>query len=641
MSTVLFQLAWQTVRTRRTAFAGCFVAMICAQTLVAACAVLLQSGARAPSAQGGQDVVSFAVPFGFICLFVASFAVAGAFSLAVQQRTREIALLRAIAATPRQIRRLIAIEALVVTAASAVPGCGLGVLLAAAIRARLAAQSMIPDAFALDFGAVALICAVAVCCVTAEAAVWSSGRRAARVRAVQALGEAAVPSRRVGVLRTGTGLAVLVGGGWGLFAIAGSQGSDAANSAAGMVMVLMVAVALLAPWIGRLAGAALGLLCRVLFPGVGFLVRANLNLGHRRLAAAVVPLALTVAFAAVALFVPQMKWHEVQRLDDRRIVADHMVRASGGLPAAAPATVGQVPGVAAAIGVSSTFVRVLLGDGPAPTGPGAVATAVTPGPLGQVLDLGTSAGSLDRLGRDDIALSERMAGRAHAKVGDEVRLEMESGRTERVRLAAVYTRSQGFGDAVLSGQLAAAHSQDGPPAEDLVYVRSRPGQDRAVADGLDTLQRAHPAWRMLDRAGYRAEAQRQQDASMTVTYLLLGVITVFTSISVVNTLVMTTMERSREFALLRLVGATRRQVVRMMRLETAVTVLAALLVGAAVAGAVLTAFSRALTGSGTPDLPGSTSALIVAGAGVLALATGVAVTRIALRERPSAALRGA
>ncbi|MFE9409417.1 FtsX-like permease family protein [Streptomyces sp. NPDC006704] len=641
MSTVLFQLDWQTVRTRRTAFAGCFVAMICAQTLVTACAVLLQSGARAPSAEGGQDVVSFVVPFGFSCLFVAAFAVAGAFSLAVQQRTREIALLRAIAATPRQVRRLIAVEAMVVTAASAAPGCGLGVLLAAAIRARLAAQSMIPGTFDLDFGAVALICAVAVCCVTAEAAVWRSGRRAARVRAVQALGEAAVPSRRVGALRTGAGLAVLAGGGRGLVAIAGSQGSDAANSAAGMVMVLMVAVALLAPWIGRSAGAALGLLCRVLFPGVGFLVRANLNLGHRRLAAAVVPLALTVAFAAVALFVPQMKWHETRRLDDRRIVANHMVRAPGGLPATAPATVGQVPGVAAAIGVSSTYVRVLLGDGPAPSGPGAVAAAVTSGPLGQVLDLGTSAGSLDRLGRNDIALSEHMAGRVRAKVGDEVRLEMESGRTEQVRLAAVYTRSQGFGDAVLSGRLAAAHRQDGPPVEDLVYVRSRPGQDRAVADGLDALRRANPTWRMLDRAGYRAEAQRQQDASMTVTYLLLGVITVFTSISVVNTLVMTTMERSREFALLRLVGATRRQVVRMMRLETAVTVLAALLVGAAVASAVLIAFSRALTGSGSPHPPASTAALIIAGAGALALATGVAVTRIALRERPSAALRGA
>jgi putative ABC transport system permease protein len=103
---------------------------------------------------------------------------------------------------------------------------------------------------------------------------------------------------------------------------------------------------------------------------------------------------------------------------------------------------------------------------------------------------------------------------------------------------------------------------------------------------------------------------------------------------------MTTMERSREFALLRLVGATRRQVARMMCLENAVIVLAALLVGSLVAGAVLSVFSHNLTGSSRPRFEGATLVLILGGAGILALATGVSTTRIALRQRPSAALRG-
>ena len=127
---------------------------------------------------------------------------------------------------------------------------------------------------------------------------------------------------------------------------------------------------------------------------------------------------------------------------------------------------------------------------------------------------------------------------------------------------------------------------------------------------------------------------------MTATYLLLAVVTVFTSISTVNTLVMTTMERVGEFALLRLVGATRGQVARMMRAENAVTVLAALLVGTVVAGMVLTAFSKVLTGSPQPHVPGDTAAVILGGAAVLALTTGVLTTRIALRQRPEAALRG-
>ncbi|MEV0266551.1 FtsX-like permease family protein [Streptomyces sp. NPDC050617] len=642
----LLQLAWWTVRSRRTDFAGSFVAMVCAQALVTACAVLLESGARAGAAAGGPDVVAFAVPFGFISLFVAAFAVAGTFSLSVQQRTREIALLRAIAATPRQVRRMVAYEALVVTVAALLPGCGLGVLLAAGLRAALTGQGLFSPDFRLDFGPVSLASAAAVCWVTAEAAVWSSGRRAARVRAMRALGEAAAPRRRAGWVRTAAGLLVLGGGVWGLESIAGDPGSSSdVNAASGMVMVFMIAIALLAPWIGRLVGAGFGGLCRLLFSGVGYVAGANLGTGHRRLASAIMPLALTVAFAAVSLFVPQMKWREQQRQDSGRMVADQIVTSGDELPADAARTVRRVPGVAAAVGTTSTYAKVLTGEEDARHGPGGVAQAVTDGPLGRVLDLGAtgrpgSRGTVE-LGAHDVALSERLARAAGARTGDEVRLLMDDDRVERVRVAYRYTRGDGFGDIVLPQRIAARHLMDGETlGQDTVYVRSAPGHERAVADGLAALaQGRHAGWRVLDHAAYAAEARHRQDASMTVTYLLLAVITVFTSISVVNTLVMTTMERSGEFALLRLVGATRRQIGRMTVLENAVTVLAALLLGSAVAGAVLAGSARALTGTARLDLSPSVTALIVGGAGALALVTGVVTTRIALAQRPATALR--
>ncbi|MFH8981077.1 FtsX-like permease family protein [Streptomyces varsoviensis] len=639
----LLQLAWWTVRSRRTDFVGSFVAMVCAQALVTACAVLLESGARAGAATGGPDVVAFAVPFGFISLFVAAFAVAGTFSLGVQQRTREIALLRAIAATPRQVRRMVAYEALVVTVVAALPGCGLGVLLAAGLRAALAGQGLFAAGFRLDFGPVSLVSAAAVCWVTAQAAVWSSGRRAARVHAMRALGEAAAPRHRAGWVRTVAGLLVLGGGVWGLESIAGNPGSSSdVNSASGMVMVFMVAVALLAPWIGRLTGAVFGGLCKLLFPGVGYVAGANLASGHRRLASAIMPLALTVAFAAVSLFVPQMKWREQQRQDSGRMVADQLVTSGDELPADVVRTVRRVPGVAAAVGTTSTYAKVLTGEGESHRGPGGIAQAVTDGPLAQVLDLGAADGrGADGLGAHDVALSERLARAVGARPGDEVRLLMDDDRVERVRVAFRYSRATGFGDLVLPQRLATRHLMDGETLrQDTVYVRSAPGRERAVAEGLAALGKGrHSEWRVLDRAAYAAEARHRQDASMTVTYLLLAVITVFTSISVVNTLVMTVMERSGEFALLRLVGATRRQVGRMMGLENAVTVLAALLLGSAVAGAVLVGSARALTGTARLDLSPSIAALIVGGAGALALATGVLTTRIAAAQRPERAVR--
>ncbi|MDR3083820.1 MAG: ABC transporter permease [Streptomyces sp.] len=638
---MLFLLAWWSIRARKVSFAGSFVAMLCAQALLTACAVLLDAGHRAAPGLGGADVVSFVVPFGFICLFVMAFAVSGAFTLSVQQRTREIALLRAVVATPGQVRRLIAYEAFVVTAVAAVPGCGLGLLLAMGLRAWLVSQGLIPGAFPLDFGLVGIAIAVLICGVTAEAAVWSSGRRAARVRAVQALGEAAMPRRRVGVARTGLGLVALIGGVWGLVAVGRSGGSDVANTAVAMVMVLMVAVGLLGPWTGKLAGAVFGLLCRLLFPVVGLLVRANLGAGYRRLGAAATPLALTVAFAAVALFVPQMKWHEQAQQDRLRLVADRIVQGTGdGLPSSAWTTIRDAEGVGAAIATKGTYVTVVDGPGAMRRGPGGIAQAVSDGPLNEVLDLGVVQGRLGRLGPRDVALSEDFARRAHVRAGGGVFLALEDEQVEKVRVVAVYSRSRGFGDIVLPQRLAAGHMAGGSTLLDAVYVRARPDGERQLADSLATLRRAEPSWQVWDRDAHRAEALRRQDASMTATYLLLVVVTAFTSISVVNNLVMTTMERSGEFALLRLVGATRRQVARMMGVENVVIVLVALLVGSLVAGAVLSVFSQTLTGSAQPRLESATLGLILGGAGVLALATGVSTTRIALRQSPSAALRG-
>ncbi|MFJ2862301.1 FtsX-like permease family protein [Kitasatospora sp. NPDC087314] len=639
---MLFLLAWWSVRARKVSFAGSLVAMLCAQALVTVCGVLLDSGHRAAPGQGGTDVVSFVVPFGFICLFVMAFAISGAFALSVQQRTREIALLRAVAATPGQVRRMVAYEALVVTVLAAVPGCGLGLLLAVGLRACLVTQGLIPGVFRLHFGPASISIAVLICWVTAEAAVWSSGRRASRVRAVQALGEASVPRRRVGVARTCLGLAVLIGGVWGLAVIRGSGGSDAANTAGAMVMVLMTAVGLLAPWIGKLAGSVLGLLCQLLFPVVGLLVKSNLTAAFRRLGTAATPLALTVAFAAVALFVPQMKWHEMSKQDRQRMVAERIVQSAGdGLPDSAAATISGAAGVGTAVATTGSYVTVVDDPESPQSGPGGIAQIVSDGPLDEVLDLGVVQGGIGQLGAGDVALSEDLARRAHVRAGDEVRVTLEDDQVAKARVAAVYSRSRGFGDAVLPQRLAAGHLYGRPLLLDAVYVRAQPGREQQLDDSLASLHRAEPSWQVLDRDAYRAEALRRQDASMTVTYLLLGVVTVFTSISVVNTLVMTTMERSGEFALLRLVGATRRQVARMMLLETAVIVLTALLVGSLVAGAVLAVFSQALTGSSHPRLEGATLALILGGAGALALATGVSTTRIALRQRPSAALRGA
>ncbi|MFJ9683661.1 hypothetical protein ACIRP2_37385 [Streptomyces sp. NPDC101194] len=170
-----------------------------------------------------------------------------------------------------------------------------------------------------------------------------------------------------------------------------------------------------------------------------------------------------------------------------------------------------------------------------------IAQAVSDGPLDEVLDLGVVQGRIGRLGARDVALSEDLPRRAHVRAGAEVCLALEDERVVKVRVAAVYSRARGFGDVVLPQRLGSGHLVGRSLLLDAVYVRAQPGRERLLTGSLATLHRAEPSWQVLDRDAYRAEALRCQNASMAATYLLLAVVTVFTSISVVNTLVMTTM----------------------------------------------------------------------------------------------------
>ncbi|MFC7648718.1 ABC transporter permease [Streptosporangium lutulentum] len=137
---------------------------------------------------------------------------------------------------------------------------------------------------------------------------------------------------------------------------------------------------------------------------------------------------------------------------------------------------------------------------------------------------------------------------------------------------------------------------------------------------------------MADRATVVAE---REQAGAEINYVAMGLIIAFTAIAVVNTLAMATSDRAREFALLRLVGTTRRQVLRMLRLETLSVVAVSVLLGTAAALVTISAFSVGMTGSALPYVPPLTYALIVAGAVILAWAATGVPARFALRGRPA------
>ncbi len=144
--------------------------------------------------------------------FVAIFVVSSAFALSVQQRHRELALLRAIGATPRQVRRMIAVEALVIAVAGTVLAFLVGVLMAMAERRLFIRAGVLPADFRLVVGWIPVAVGLAAAVVTTQLASFVSGRRASRIRPVDALREAAVERRLITPLRAVAGLAALVVG---------------------------------------------------------------------------------------------------------------------------------------------------------------------------------------------------------------------------------------------------------------------------------------------------------------------------------------------------------------------------------------------------------------------------------------------
>jgi putative ABC transport system permease protein len=587
------------------------------------------------AADARELLIGLAGSFGGIALLVALFVVASTFALLVQQRAREIALLRAVAATPRQVRRMICREAQVVAVVAGILGATPAVALAGWMRGQLVDRGLVPGAFALDVSPLPVLVAVAAGLGAAWLAAWVAARRASRIRPTEALGEAAVEPRRMSPGRWIAGLAVLTLG-VGLLALSTRlRGEAAAASGVGVIIPLVTAAALLSPILARVAARVLSGPLQLLSRTTGYLAVANTRANSRRLGGAIIPLILAVGVGGVTLFQHTTLSHAADRQADEGMLADRVVVAATGLPRELAGAVRDLPGVAAATAVVKTGVVVEyteLGDRVLTS---FSAQGVTPDALGQTMDLRVRAGSLDDLGEGTVAVSWLAAGTVGAEIGERVPVRLGDGTPIEPRVVAIYDRGLGFGDFTLPRGTLDGHLTD--PLDDAVLVRVADGADPAEVDAsLAGLPYAGLA--VIDRAGLEAAQAEAMALDAWVNFLLVGVLLGYVAISAANSLVMGTLARARELALLRLVGTTRRQVLRMMRWEGAVVVVTATVIGVVIAGAALVMLSLGLTGSPVPYVPPLAGAALLAGVAALGMTAITLPTRSALRSNPAEAI---
>ncbi|WP_328920220.1 FtsX-like permease family protein [Streptomyces sp. NBC_00208] len=567
-------------------------------------------------------LVSMGGPMGGTSLLVAILVVVGTFALSIQQRHRELALLRAIAATSRQIRRLLGREALIVGAVAGVLGSLAGLPLATWLHSRFIEMGAIPANLERTAGTFPAFAAIAVTLLGAWAAARISGRRIARIRPAEAMAESAVERDRPARGRIAAGL-VLLGGGGVLVAVLSGLHTEAASTPVTFlaVVVLATAVSLLGPLLIRMASALLAGPLRLAGFG-GTLATANIRGNSTRMAAVVTPLTLLIGMTCTVLFVQPTLGSAARTQAREGTRATWVLAAKGpGIPSVAAETVRTTQGVTAATEVVRTTVRVGLDK--------YQAQGVTQAGLSRTWDPEVTGGSLADFAADPgtAAVSELAAERLGLHPGSTLKLHLGDGTPATLTVAAVYARGLGFGDLTLPHDLVARHMDNPLAATVLVAGDSDRGRLAAALKKFPGIAVLAPA------TADRLQADRQQE-NAEVNYLAMGLILAFTAIAVVNTLAMSVSERNKEFAMLRLAGATRRQVLRMLRIEALSVLLIAAVLGTGIALAVLTAFSIGMTGSAAPTVMPVVYATVVGAAALLVLVASALPGRVALKAGP-------
>ncbi|AJE43644.1 ABC transporter permease [Streptomyces nodosus] len=557
--------------------------------------------------------------FGGIAAMVAVFTASGTVALSVAQRAQEFALLRAIGATPRQIRRAVAAEALLVAPLAGLVGCLPGIGLAHWWFGQLKDRGAVPAPVDLHVSWIPLVVAVGMGLLTALFASWAAGRRPAKIKPRQALTEASVERLRPDVIRTVLGLGALVGGGFLTVLAARSAGDDAANAALGVVMLFMLAVALLGPLVARLCAALFGLPLRGLGAAAA-LAAANSRTNARRLASAIIPIVLAMAFASTLTFMHTSESHVAAQQLRAGVTADHVITHPAGLPAEAVDRAARAPGVEAAVGLLDTQVLVSVGSGGDRWLQGAATQGISGSgaQLAKVQDLDVRSGSLDRVGKGRVAVDKMLAMSAKVEVGDKLPMYLPDGTKASPEVVAVYGRGLGLAAVTMDRASLAAHVTSGFSSTLLV----RGGDARALA----------PLGKVTDPSGYAVEQNTDRELNAWANATMAGVLGGFAAVAAVNTLVMTVLDRRRELGMLRLVGATGRQVMDMLRWEGLLVAVSGIVLGTAIAAATLTPMMRGLTGE-DPYIPPLVYGAFAAAATVLALLAVALPARAALRDR--------
>ena len=528
--------------------------------------------------QGLGFITTIIGVFAGIALFVAAFLIYNTFSMLVAQRGRELALLRAVGALRRQVLLSVLVEAVLVAFVAAFVGIGLGYLLAVGLKALLGAVGLV---LSVEIGLTARAAwwAIALSLLVTTASALVPGIRASRTPPVAALRDAGRPAEAVGPWRTGIGAVLLVGAGAGI--AAALRGDLGARDTAIAAAALLLAVIALAPVLAKLFALGVTRILGLVAGVPGRIAGRNSQRAPRRVAATAAALMIGLALVSGVSVIVASAQQSLSDLVDRTFIGDLLITRDGRTfsPTIAVAAA-EVPGVGLVVQQTSGPAEV--------NGDPVDVTALGLEGSSPALDAILAGASPQDVAAGRAVLAQTYADAVGLAVGDGLSVLLPTGGSMTLTVAAVVPDNPLLGSVVVP--MPDYRAAGGEPDDRAVFVAFDGTRPRAETEAaVREAAAVNPLLSVFSQGELKQRNEEQLNQLLYLVYAMLGLSIVIAALGVINTTALSVVERTREIGLLRAVGASRRQVRRMIRWEAVLVstlggilgILVGVLVGAA------------------------------------------------------------
>jgi putative ABC transport system permease protein len=533
----------------------------------------------------------FLMVFAVIALFVGSFIIYNSFSILVAQRSKEMALFRAIGASKRQVLGSVLLEAVAVGLIASIVGLAAGVGVAALLKAMLGAMGIdIPAGDVVISSRTVIMSVIAGLGVSVASAVFPA-RKAAKVAPIEAMRDVAIDhsgnSRKravIGLSVIGVGAAAMVAVLWG--------GAGAVLLAIG-VPAVFIGVAILGPVLAGPMSRVIGWPLPRVKGMAGNLARENAMRNPKRTSATAAALMIGVALVGFITILASSTKASIDETMAESFNGDLVVTAGaagmGGLSPDVARQLSDVPEVGAVTGLRMAPAEV--------DGHGTALTAADPAAMNRIVDIGVTDGSVEDLSATDIGVLDDKAEANGWAVGDTIPVRFVETGVQQFHVAAIYTEGDLTGEYLIS---TASYDANMADRFDL-YVVASFADGVSAADGrqaVEAITDGYPQAEVQDRDEFIEAKGAQVDAMLNLIYVLLALAVFIALLGIANTLALSIFERTRELGLLRAVGMTRRQLRATVRWEAVIISLLGTTLGLAIGISFGWAMVTALKGEG-------------------------------------------